>query len=1123
MVCPRCGTVAPDGARFCASCGNELATGAPREERKLVSILFVDIVGSTAHADGADPEDVRDRNQLYYDEVRSRIEQYGGALEKYIGDAVMAIFGAPRAHGDDPERALRAALGIRDAIGRSQTELEIRIGVDTGEVVGGAAPGAHAAEYTVTGDAVNVAARLQQAAEPGEVVVGARTRRLASEAFDFSPMPPLELKGKAAAVEAWRLLRALPERPRVRGSETPLVGRRRELAMLEAALDEAAEGHAILVGLSGEAGIGKSRLALELRSRATAMGFASVWSTAQSYAISFPFHVLEPLVSELIDRRPGTTLGDALRETVGDISDGTIAAQAAVLADMAGEADATDRSLLADMTPEARKRLVVQALSAVLGARARERPQLIVLDDLHWVDAASLEVLEELLALVADLPVVVLALYRPGWTNPWSARSAYQQVNLDRLRETDARQLVGALAAGRAVDEERTAEVLHRSGGNPFFLEELVRARTDRGRRLPETVHELLQARIDALPPEARATLQVAAVIGTEFGTLMLAAIDPVDDLDGALAALVRDDLIVPRGGDADTRLFAMRHPLVHEVAYRSLLIARRKVLHVRIGEWLEANGSEEALAAIASHYRDGEDLHRARRFLPLAAERAVRLNAPREARDAYLAAAELFEAPAERASMLKPAAQLSYLIGEISRAVELSSEVVRLYEAAGDLRYALDARRLRGRYYWMDGQGRRAEEEIVAAIEGLEQLPPSPELALAYSYHAQVRMLMPDYATGIAQARRAIEVADQVDSVEAKVHALNNLGLSLIGTGDEAGIAYIRESLRIALEHNLPDDVGRAYLNLTAQGMAGSTFLAPAEAEALFEEMLAYDENVVPDSTFHQWHREARAELWAMQGRWTEAEAELRDLRGTVGVSRYLLVNASSFLGLILAYRGRYHEAADVTRAFLEVAVGINDLQAYGTMLLAAAHAARGLGEPDAAVDHLERGLRLRGDAVEHDISTFYLFEGTDLLSWLVRDAELEPATVERGIAHLRGLVERLDATALSIGLPAVLVVRDALGGAARLQLRVLTGETVEAGDLHAAMARHADALRTVGRVFDAARVDLWLSEATGDADARERAAAVFEELGARPYLERAHPGATSVHVTGRIAGHDR
>ena len=507
------------------------------EERRLVTVLFVDMVGFTGRTESSDPEVVRDIQRTYFETVAAEIERYGGTVEKYIGDAVMAIFGAPRAHGDDPERALRAALGIRDAIQERHGELEIRIGVDTGEVVGGAAPGAHAAEYTVTGDAVNVAARLQQAAEPGEIVVGASTRRSAAEAFDFAPMPPLDLKGKAAPVEAWRLVRALPDRPRVRGSETPLVGRRRELAMLEAVLDEAAEGHAILVGLSGEAGIGKSRLALELRGRATAMGFASVWTAAQSYAISFPYQVLAPLVSELLDRRPGMSVGDALRATVGEVPDDTLAGWTAVLADLAGEADPHDRSLLADVTPEARKRLVVQALSAVLGARARERPQLVVLDDLHWADTASIEVLDELLALTADLPIAVLALYRPSWANPWSTRSSYQQVNLDRLRDTDARQLVGALAGSRAVDEERTAALLHRSGGNPFFLEELVRdsAGPDRGGRLPETVHELLQARIDALPPDASATLQVAAVIGTEFGTTMLAAIEPVDDLDAAL------------------------------------------------------------------------------------------------------------------------------------------------------------------------------------------------------------------------------------------------------------------------------------------------------------------------------------------------------------------------------------------------------------------------------------------------------------------------------------------------------------------------------------------------------------------------------------------------------------
>jgi tetratricopeptide (TPR) repeat protein len=421
----------------------------------------------------------------------------------------------------------------------------------------------------------------------------------------------------------------------------------------------------------------------------------------------------------------------------------------------------------------------------------------------------------------------------------------------------------------------------------------------------------------------------------------------------------------------------------------------------------------------------------------------------------------------------------------------------------AGDRVRELDARRRRSRYYWVDGQGRRAEEETLAAIEGLEQLPPSPELALAYAYHSQVLMLMPDFHAAIPEARRAIEVADRVGSIEAKVHALNNLGVALIGVGDEQGVADLRESLRLALEHNLPDDVGRAYANLSNQGGAGVSLFPPEEAEPLFDEMLAYDERVVPEGVFHQWHREARAELWFGQGRWAEAEAALRAIVDS-GANRYMRVNAGSYLALVLGFRGRYRDAVDVTDSLVEVAVTINDLQAYAPMLMAAAHAARGAGDPEGAVDRLEHCLRLRGTTVEHDISTFFLFEGTDVLGWLHGSAEVDRRTVERGLELLRGLVDHLDATAPSIGLPSVLAVRTAIGDAARLHLRRLNGEPGDGEEFRRAMTAHAAQLRAVARPFDAARVDLWLSEFAGDGDARDRAEAAFAELRAQPYLER-------------------
>ena len=281
------------------------------EERRLVTVLFVDLVGFTTRAEQTDPEEVREVQRSYFSAVAAEVERYGGTVEKYIGDAVMAIYGAPKAHDDDAARALYAALAIRAAVAETGHGLEIRIGVNTGEVVGGAGSGPQEHEYTVTGDAVNVAARLQQAAEPGEIYVGSTTRRLGPEAFEFATLPLMELKGKAEPFEVWRLVGEAAEPTLARGGEAPLVGRTRELRLLLGALEEAAEGHGLLVGLSGEAGIGKSRLALEVRARAEADGFATAWAAAPSYSTSFPYHLLGQLaigigVAEVSDElRPG--------------------------------------------------------------------------------------------------------------------------------------------------------------------------------------------------------------------------------------------------------------------------------------------------------------------------------------------------------------------------------------------------------------------------------------------------------------------------------------------------------------------------------------------------------------------------------------------------------------------------------------------------------------------------------------------------------------------------------------------------------------------------------------------------------------------------------------------------
>jgi adenylate cyclase len=1085
------------------------------DERRLVTVLFADLVGFTGRSEAIDPEEVRELQRGYFSTVTAEVERFGGTVEKYVGDAVMALFGAPQAHDDDAERALHAALAIREGVATLEGGLEVRIGVNTGEVVGGLG-GPQMGDYTVSGDAVNVAARLQQTAGPNQILCGPMTRRLAYEAFAFATHETLSLKGRSEPVEAWRVEAALPERPRVRGGEARLFGRQRELATVESLVDEAREGRGSMLALVGEAGIGKSRLALEARARAEANGVATAWTTSRSYTTGVPYHLVGQLVPQLLQRTAGADTATALQAAGVTADETTLRSWARAIDDILGTASATSGAKPEDgtLSPAGKQRFLVQAIGALLRARSAARPLLVVLDDLHWADPASLAVIEELLGVVPELRLVLMATYRSNWSHGWEGRSAYEQLNLRPLRPDDARRMAVELATRAALPEDLTDRVLERAAGNPFFLEELLHvegaAPDAQPHRLPASIHEMLLARLDALPAEARRVLQLASVVGMEFSAPIVRHLAEADApaTTEALRALQRAELVLARGSAGDDGMLMFRHPLIHEVAYGSLLTSARRAMHGRVARWIEEHGTDENVAELARHYDHSDDREKARRYLRLAGERAHALNATREAFDWYLAAADAWSPdPERRAEMLEAAAQELHLLGDIGRATEIQLDAVRLYHEAGNERAAATTRIWLGRYSWLLGEPEESQRQNALAIAGLEPDGPSPDLAMAYSFRSQFLMLLPDFAGGEEWARKAIEVAEATGAQAVLVHAYNNLGTCLMGRGDASGIDYLRRSRDLALELNLPDEAGRANTNLSNQG--SRIFPLPyEEMDRHLVEGTAYSARTIPDGIFDRWIRSARGEFLLATARWSEAEELLFGLDADAAEA-YLRCETLSLRAQLLAYRGRYDEAAEMTDGVADTARRVGDMQAVLPALTTQLQIRVGLEDDATAVALLREVIDRRGTTGELIISSWFLFEATDALTALHRRDAGSAALLAGLEALARFTAAFVDEAALGGDLVQV-EVRHAMVGAAVDQLASLATAigafiSFPTGRLPGRAAA-LPVLDREHRLFDAARVRLWLAEEHGSSDELAVATATFDELAAHPYLARAH-----------------
>lgn len=695
-ACPSCGAPYEAGSAFCSRCGTALTEAAPPEtdlvryvpaelleklhaarrgrtmagERRMVTMLFADVQGSTAAAEQLDPEEWADVINGAFDRLIRPVYRYEGTLARLMGDAVLAFFGAPIAHEDDPERAVRAGLAMlqdarpyaREAKAKWGVEFDLRVGINTGLVVVGEVGSDLRVEYTAVGDAVNVAARMEQAAEPGTLLISAATQRLVGSLFEYDAMPPIAVKGKSEPVAAFRVIAPSQAREASRGAgDAPFVGREQELGTLRRVTDEVRGGRGQIASVIGEAGVGKSRLVETLRTELAASDCLAPWQGPEapgadkmrwaavrclSYNTSVAYAPFHDLFTAAFGLEPDDDPGIARERVAAAVEaadpDDPVRAVTYLCALLGIEAADGEASIVAELPAPTLQRRIFSAVVDYVRSCASAAPAMIVLDDLHWADSVSLALLEELLQATDRTMLGVIALMRPYRDDPaWrfhetaqrSFSHRYTVTHLEPLDSDASRTLLRGLVE-RGLPETMEATVLQRAEGNPLFVEEIARSLVETGALddvpeagrttpIPENVSALLTSRLDRLGGGSKLVAQLASVLGREFGFGELAAlVGDAEETEQAVADLLRRDLIVERSRLPE-REYAFRHALIQETAYSTVLLKERRALHAQVADYLEPRHPDPQ--EMARHLEESDQEARAVPYLVAAGDRAVR------------------------------------------------------------------------------------------------------------------------------------------------------------------------------------------------------------------------------------------------------------------------------------------------------------------------------------------------------------------------------------------------------------------------------------------------------------------------------------------------------------------
>ena len=967
-ACPTCGTENAETAKFCSECGAPLATapGARREERKVVTVVFADMVGSTERAERLDPEDVRALLAPYHARLRHELERHGGTVEKFIGDAVVAVFGAPTAHEDDPERAVRASLAIQEAIAEMNEAdpslaLEVRIGVNTGEALVALDARPELGEGIVSGDVVNTGARLQSAAPPGGVLVGEHTFRATERAISYEAHGPVTAKGKAEALRVWRAVaRRASFGIDLADARTPLVGRDDERDVLVRALGRArARLEPQLVTVVGVPGIGKSRLVRELFAVVDGDPELIVWRQGRSlpYGEGSAFWGL----AEIVKAQAGILETDGAEEAAGKVA----AAVRDVAADET-EASWVGRHLLSltgvQQTRSPGQASLDESFGAwrrFLEALAERQPVVLVFEDLHWADDALLDFVDSLADRVAGVPLLVVCSARPELLErrpDWGGgKRNVATVSLSPLTDEETARLLAGLLGTPVLPAEQQAALLQRAGGNPLFAEEYARLLAD-GSDLaagaPETLQGVVAARIDALPTGEKDLLQLASVLGKVFWTDALSSLSgvEVEPLEERLHGLERKEFVrrEHRSAVAGSRQYVFVHALVRDGAYAQLSRAARADVHRRVADWIDTLPPDRAddRAEILAHHLleaieysrltgldDAELVPRAARALRESGDRAWSIGAANAGLGSYQRLREL-----DPAVDADPTFLLSYGValawgggfgGESADALERAAEAL----AEEDPAAAAQAAITRGEIVWQRGDQAGAFVYFDRARELAERAPLSARKQFTLAQVARFMTLAGRYAEAAELVERAIRMAEELGDDELLGDALNTRGIVRAALGDPGWKDDSTRGLELTLR-NTSFRASRSYLNLGAQ-LAETAGDIPG-ALAITREGLEYSRRIGVSHTALRWFRGNLAEVSYLVGAWGEA-LELAE-QEIAAEKHYMQAAARGVRALIRIARGDAAGAADDVERFLRDAREIRDPQALQPALVDAA-----------------------------------------------------------------------------------------------------------------------------------------------------------------------------------------